>query len=1225
MNHLPGPGSIVLEGEQDGTLYKGSQHPAPSYSLVPSSNNSTAIVAAKATAATTAKTARVTKTLSRQPTHTLHTTRQNLSPPLHRAFYEPGRTTKGGTIIEHQSNTTAPHVPTIGAGHLPRQNRLGTLTADNNRPQGEHISATVTLLRGGGVKEHSLPPVIFQSPNGETEPTTTRDLRRPSVPHVPKRMAWTTTPPTVDSDLFGAQVHVQLTGVNGAYAIRLGHILGQITFLGHALSAHMLAPSTHRLQAVGGINMQDYAAMPNGAEPNSGVIRQIVMEQMPLTLTFARIGQHPLTTPTAARAWLDGGARRKSDLAAIGFHAAINSPTDPFHSMNATAPPVREGFTVFEGYYRLPVAFRNEVDNVEAELTALCMLLLRLLQHQLYEVDVYTDCAVLLEYADHTEPLPLRHPFHELAKRARFLMAQARSLGGIFVLRHVLRRYNKRADSLCNKAMDDPSTPFLQRIQLYEPPPTTATALLVTQQEQSLPDSDPMITSPPNVLEHISIALQQVLEFVATIPIHELSFLEISTFRRIPSKALKAVAQCFHFVLNNLQIRPFQRGDSFDYESWYKALTNASQGTAPGPDGARVDLVQQLAVKDEELARKFFGRDLAIAHGALGQLSHPLPSPAAHREDCFARLLHLLPVLLTANPISDKMTARAVSDMIMKNCLLFRQFQVKELYERHLYDAKANIARRQKLALRQRGTERGIRARTPEGELLLTEEEIGAIHHHISSGKVGKAAASLKEQVVVISKQRCDKASPDGTLWNKVLRKANALHPAPRHQLTTEFFQSTHVSGDWVTVLSPQMQQIHFASKGILFFKGDDEQWLKIETNHREASDDWTVRPIAVGTCRHRCIARAQVRHNRPSRAAHFRAHGQMAVGTNSGLEMLVHHHHLYTDKFPENVAQSQDGSNAYNEMETVSIAEGILTAPASHHSIYNYFFFSSGQASNVYIAGHTTDNGEKTSAYRFKKGCKQGSPDATDLYCYGALTVTRIMKAELCQHPANYGYLTPLRETAAISATAMAYATPLGSDRPLCPPSELDTKDCAQRIVPFEPSLRNDTEATNEVSKAAHSSCQESNADMLSTSHSTVEDRQVAPAAISNITIGAATDDTITHAPPLASSLAYYWLYHNGPGKGYFLNMVKTITLLPEVAEEQLVPLQSSHRNRTMFSPPPTYTEMRQVCEQYEISPATYELFEQQVYNIQRQSTRLNKWVVLTADLTLTELALSN
>ena len=76
--------------------------------------------------------------------------------------------------------------------------------------------------------------------------------------------------------------------------------------------------------------------------------------------------------------------------------------------------------------------------------------------------------------------------------------------------------------------------------------------------------------------------------------------------------------------------------------------------------------MQQLAVNDEELSRKLFGRDLAIAHGVLGQLSHPLPPPAAHREDCFARLLHLLPVLLTTNPISDKMTARAVSDMIRK-------------------------------------------------------------------------------------------------------------------------------------------------------------------------------------------------------------------------------------------------------------------------------------------------------------------------------------------------------------------------------------------------------------------------------------------------------------------------------------------------------------------------------------------------------------------------------
>jgi hypothetical protein len=119
-------------------------------------------------------------------------------------------------------------------------------------------------------------------------------------------------------------------------------------------------------------------------------------------------------------------------------------------------------------------------------------------------------------------------------------------------------------------------------------------------------------------------------------------------------------------------------------------------------------------------------------------------------------------------------------------------------------------------------------------------------------------------------------------------------------------------------------------------------------------------------------------------------------------------------------------------------------------------------------------------------------------------------MKAELRQHPANYCYLTPLRETDAISSPTMAYVTPLGSDRPLCPPSDLDTEDRARRIVPFEPSLRNKTDAAKEVSEAEPSPRQENDADKLSTSHSPVGDRQEAPVAISNITIGAATDDTI-------------------------------------------------------------------------------------------------------------------
>ena len=70
------------------------------------------------------------------------------------------------------------------------------------------------------------------------------------------------------------------------------------------------------------------------------------------------------------------------------------------------------------------------------------------------------------------------------------------------------------------------------------------------------------------------------------------------------------------------------------------------------------------------------------------------------------------------------------------------------------------------------------------------------------------------------------------------------------------------------------MRQIHFRSKGIFFFKGTAEQWAVIAADHEAAHDNWTLRPIAIGTCHHRCIARAQVRYNRPERAAHFKEHG---------------------------------------------------------------------------------------------------------------------------------------------------------------------------------------------------------------------------------------------------------------------------------------------------------------------------------------------------------------
>ena len=55
-------------------------------------------------------------------------------------------------------------------------------------------------------------------------------------------------------------------------------------------------------------------------------------------------------------------------------------------------------------------------------------------------------------------------------------------------------------------------------------------------------------------------------------------------------------------------------------------------------------------------------------------------------------------------------------------------------------------------------------------------------------------------------------------------------------------------------------------------------------------------------------------------------------------MDLLIHHHRLHKDMLPTEIAQMQDGSNAFNEMEPCAIAEGIATAPIVHRAFYNYF-----------------------------------------------------------------------------------------------------------------------------------------------------------------------------------------------------------------------------------------------------------------------------------------------
>ena len=71
-------------------------------------------------------------------------------------------------------------------------------------------------------------------------------------------------------------------------------------------------------------------------------------------------------------------------------------------------------------------------------------------------------------------------------------------------------------------------------------------------------------------------------------------------------------------------------------------------------------------------------------------------------------------------------------------------------------------------------------------------------------------------------------------------------------------------------------------------------------------------------------------------------------------MDLLIHHHRLHKDMLPTEIAQMQDGSNAFNEMEPCAIAEGIATAPIVHRAFYNYFISATIDPTPIYMPGST-------------------------------------------------------------------------------------------------------------------------------------------------------------------------------------------------------------------------------------------------------------------------------
>ena len=111
-----------------------------------------------------------------------------------------------------------------------------------------------------------------------------------------------------------------------------------------------------------------------------------------------------------------------------------------------------------------------------------------------------------------------------------------------------------------------------------------------------------------------------------------------------------------------------------------------------GPQGDRMDLLQQLAHLDDDLGRKLCSRMLAVTHGHNHVGSPDSHSASSRQEEAFARLLYLLPVMLTANHASSNTKAKEVSLTIIKNCERFQLMEWEALYVFHQEAAQARNA-----------------------------------------------------------------------------------------------------------------------------------------------------------------------------------------------------------------------------------------------------------------------------------------------------------------------------------------------------------------------------------------------------------------------------------------------------------------------------------------------------------------------------------------------------
>ena len=137
------------------------------------------------------------------------------------------------------------------------------------------------------------------------------------------------------------------------------------------------------------------------------------------------------------------------------------------------------------------------------------------------------------------------------------------------------------------------------------------------------------------------------------------------------------------------------------------------------------------------------------------------------------------------------------------------------------------------------------------------------------------------------------------------------------------------------------------------------------------------VRPIAMGECLYRVVARALSIELRSELQAFFEP-DQFAVATPGGCEALVWGVRAFTDAHPQTAVLQVDISNAFNSINRAAIFEGLKSSPMSGLIPFVRSFY--GFASPLYF-GH--EDGSVTSLLS-RTGTRQGDPLGGALFAFG-------------------------------------------------------------------------------------------------------------------------------------------------------------------------------------------------------------------------------------------------